>query len=368
MFGNSRNSNISSVNAWNPFARRRTVFSALILALTFGSMGQTPAAQAAPAGDLVNFYLWVLSPKTTLRCGETVTYQVAAGFVPVDADSESSPAISLDADSRSISLDMLFGLSTDIDAMSGNPTVGDFVVAYKGSKVRSRLLLRFQGPYVTNSGGEFKFKANKPGKTTLYFQGFIGETHQFISNEVKVTVLPCHFQIKTLGDYNALDVNLAALMDREMKSDEQGNITGSGTVNWVGDTLSSGDCSSAIDVASSKAELTGSLDESGQLIVNVTYLPAVLTNVGKCENAQASLPLNDQALVTPDPVHISIATSGGVSTRPQDLYEPNYYAMHGSVDIVVIPVEDEAVTFIQGDPEARWDDFSRLFGTLLALH
>ncbi len=363
MFGNSRNSNVSSVNAWNPAPRWRTVFIALVLALATGSIGQTPAAQAAlaPQGDQAFFSMKVVRPKTRLSCGETVTYIVKVEFHQSTLGALFGP--------DPLKLGPVEGipvLNIDIDAISSNETVGGFVGfgAVNGIE-KERTLVIFHDDF-TSFAAKFKFKANKPGKTTLHFDGFVGK--QSVTTEVNVTVIPCSFKIKTLGDYNALDINLAAIMDGEMKSDEQGNITGSGTVNWVGDDVSSGDCSSVIDIASSKAELTGSLDESGQLIVNMTYLPAVLTNIGKCENAEASLALNDQALVTPDPVRISISSSGGVSTQSQDLYEPNYYAMHGSIDIIVIPVEDEAVTFIPGDHAQRWDDFSSLFGSFLALH
>ena len=232
---------------------------------------------------------------------------------------------------------------------------------------------------------DFVFTAKKPGTTTLTFTANVpgawtgsaealalGKSYPANKAEIKVRVIPCKFKVKTASNFSAQGVNLAAIMDGEMKADEQGNFTGSATVNWIGGFASFGTCGAAYyDVASSQADLTGRHDdEGGQLAVEVNYLGAVLTMSG-CASASGT--------VVPDPLALNIPSSGGVSTQSQDLHEPNYFSFYGSAVIVVTPVEDGAVSFNPAGLAARvgspstwltelWDNFPWLNDTMLALY
>ena len=337
---NLRGSSVSQAPRWC------TVLIALMLAI--GSTGQTPPAQAAPVGEIVNFSMKVQNPKTTLRCGETVTYVVKVEL----AQSEFAPT------PVPGSMGLPKGMSVigiNVDASSKDSSVGDFV----GARTAKTAVVLDDD--LATLGAKFKFKANKPGKTTLYFEGLVGK--EYVSFNLDVKVLPCKFKTKTNSKFSAQGITIMSTMDGEMQADDQGNFTGTATVNWVGAPTASGDCSGTIDIASSQADLTGNLDENGQLAATVTYLPAALTHNFCCQGNCAT----DSAVVTPDAVAMSVPPSGGVSRQSQDLYEPNYYSMHGSVDIVVIPAEDEAISFIPGNQEPSRDDLSSLLGALVAL-
>ena len=118
-----------------------------------------------------------------------------------------------------------------------------------------------------------------------------------------------------------------------MKRDADGRFTGTATVTWIGGVnVGARDCSGVVDVASSQAELTGVQDDD-QLIVDVVYLAAALTNTINCVGSHTI-----QTEVTPDPVTVSVPDSGGGKRQTQDLYEPTYYALHGFVVVVVTRV------------------------------
>lgn len=322
--------------------------AALMSALALGSTGPTPVAQAAQPAELVVFSMNVKNPKTTLGCRETVTYLVKVEL-------EKSIGVPTPVPGSMGFPKGMTVIGINVEAFSKTPSVGDFV----GPKtVKTAVVLDDD---LATLGAKFKFKANKPGKTTLYFEGLVGK--EYVSLNLDVKVLPCNFKARTSSTFSAQGITLLSAMEGEMKMDEEGNFTGSGTVNWVGAPSASGNCSGTIDIESSQADLTGSLDENGELAAEVTYLPAALTHNFCCQGICAT----DTALVTPQAIAMSVPPSGGVSRQSQDLYEPNYYSMHGSVDIIVIPAEDEAVSFIPGKPGPSGDDGSSAFEALLAL-
>jgi hypothetical protein len=322
--------------------------AALMSALAIGSTGQTPLAQAAQPAEPVVFSMNIKNPKTTLRCRESVLYFVSVELAP--SNGAPTPAPGSRGVPRGVSM-----IVTNVEATSKDPSVGDFV----GARTEKTTVV-FDDDLVT-LGSKFRFKANKPGTTTLYFEGLVGK--EYVSLNLDVEVLPCNFKARTSSTFSAQGITILSAMDGEMQMDEEGSFTGTATVNWVGAPTAAGNCSGTIDIASSQADLTGSLDENGQLRAEVTYLPAALTHNFCCQGICAT----DTALVTPAAVAMSVPPSGGVSRQSQDLYEPRYYSMHGSVDIIVIPAEDEAISFIPGNQEGSEDDGSSSFEALLAL-
>jgi len=327
----------------------RSVFCALILVLAIGSAGQRSPAHAAPAGaDQIDFELSVYPEKLPRICVNS-KLNLYAGV------------------SKSVHKE-IGGRVWNLPGTAPNPGITG--VKLSGPGELKKQLQDIDGP--PGSSIPFVFTSDEPGKVTLKFTVYIenkwiGAQEEVIGSSVKrekgvkFTVIPCKYEVKTVSNFTAQGVQLAALMDGEMKADEQGNFTGSATVDWIGGSASFGTCGAAYyDVAPSQANLTGSQDDSGQLTAEVNYLGAVITMSG-CASASGTM--------IPDPLKITVSSSGGVSTLSQDLYEPNYFSFHGSAVITVIPVEDEAAAFIPSDPEtqAGWNDFSSLFGALLAL-
>ncbi len=350
---NSHNSRGSSTQAGNPNSRWRNVFIALMLALTFGSAGQASPAQAAPVNIQKAWFVFASQDggQDFMCLGDTATFTVLVKLSEIDNN----------VISRGVS-------------MPGIRVIGSVQDQSVG-------LLKAPTSRLTSSNSDqlgsavFTFQANGYGETTLTFKAEIryyayaltrwlvgADAVTAESLPIVVKVIPCMFEIKTISNFSAQGVQLGAIMDGEMKADEQGNFTGSGTVSWIGGATAAGDCRGTIDIASSQADLTGSLDDSENLAAEVNYLPAGLTHNFCCKGICAT----DTASVTPNALSLSVPSSGGVSRQSQDLHEPNYYSMHGSVDIVVIPVEEQAVSLIPGNPEASWDDFFSLFASLLA--
>jgi len=198
----------------------------------------------------------------------------------------------------------------------------------------------------------FVFTARRPGQTTLSFEANVivgavagpaddelvialGRTVPAKKAEIPVTVIPCKVKVKTIAIFTAQTATLVATMDGEMKSEGDGPFMGSATVNWSrGYTIGARDCSGTIDVASSSTDLRGNVDGNGQLAVELTYLPAVLTHNIMCGGAKTIT-----ALVTPDPLILTVPFTGQASTQAQNLREPTFYSMRGSASIVVVPEE-----------------------------
>ena len=334
----------SSAHAGNATSRWRTVFIALVLALTIGGAGQTPLAQAAAADAVeIKFELKVYPEKLPRICPKKALTLYASVSKTVNK--------------------VIGGKPFELPGDAPGPLVSGSVVS--GSGELKKQLVEIDTP---GSAVPFVFTADKPGKVTLKFtasikNSWIGANEEVIGSGVKVekevTVkVGCKVKVGTVSQFSAQGAKLVATMDGEMKSDEQGNFTGSATVNWVGGlTVGYRDCSGVIDVASSQADLTGNQDDSDRLAAEVTYLPAALTHTFDCGASQTI-----QTQVIPDPLVYSGPSFGGVSTQSQDLYEPTYYAMHGSAVIVVVPEEDEAVSLIPGGHQASWDDFPWIIG------
>ncbi len=353
MFRNVHNPSGSTPQARNPAARRRTVFVALVFALVIAGAGQPAPAQPVPAGkDEISFKLEVFPEKLPTFCvNQKFTFYAGVSKTVNKVINDKNVEIPGNAPAPAVS-----GSVTDRD-------IGT--------------LLGFEDEENT-----FLFTAKKPGTTTLKFTAlvkniWIGANEEVIGSSVKiekpvtVKVRNCKYKVETVSQFSAQGVKLASTMEGEMESDEQGNFTGSATVNWVGGVASIGDCSAAYyDVASSQADLTGNQDDSGQLAAEVNYLGAVITMSG-CASASGTM--------IPDPLTLSVPSSGGVSTQSQNLHEPNYFSFYGSVVIVVIPVEDEAAAFNADKPVSwvgtpslsgwavRWDDFPWIFGAFVGL-
>ncbi len=359
MNGNSNTSKELSTRAAGrqPHLRWRVVIIALVLALVIGGAGEMPQAQAAPAGQWNVFFSMVVvgKPKTKLRCKETVTYSVKIEFEkPLIPPPTPTPGF----------FGGMAAANINVMASSANKDAGDFInnnsltTVATGDDLSGLLVATFQ------------FKANKPGTTILTFEAEVqGES---ISTELPVNVLPCKFKVKTNSKASVpgeANINIVAISgDAEItEGDGEGPLTGSTSVNLVLSMSSVLDCHGTSASGSSNAELSGSLDDNGQLTLDVTYQTANITVPVYCVGSDGGTIDTTQSFpLTPDPVHISVASSGGVLNQSQAIQGPG--TASGEVTISVIPVEDQAAALIPGNPLASWNDASSLFGLLLALY
>lgn len=348
MFRNSHNSRGSSLNAGNSAPRWRTVFMALVLALSIGSAGQIPPAQAAsPDPTDISFELNVYPEKLTMLCGEekTLYASVSKTMYKVINDKE-------------FRLYAGPGLSPSVDGEVTGPKIGTL----------AKELVDLENMEDANDIQQipFKFTANKPGTTTLKFSASIngswiepnvklGQSAAKLLKEVSVQV-NCKFKVKTRSRWtmpgiHAFDIN-AMIDNAVMKADEQGNFTGSATVNWaVATTVLSPVCISAsFTVSPSQANLTGQMDESGLLVVNLPYQPAAASVTQVCRTPTGPFTSTYHYQLAPDPLRFSVPSSSGVFNQSQVLVATSDemagpWPLSGSSVIVVIPEEDEAVAF-----------------------
>ena len=330
-------------SAMNPIPRQRIVFMALLIALTIGSSGQTPPVQAAPPRELAYFSMEVQNPKTRLRCGQTVTYLVVVDVAPSFGMPTPSP--------RSLGYPRgVPSVNVKVEALSVNKSVGDFV----GTATANTVVI-FDSELTTGLAAKFSFKANKPGKTTLYFEGLVGK--EYVSAELEVKVLPCKFKVNTVSKFSA-GMTSMGIMDAEVESDENGSFTGTATINWVTSTLCGGGIVSPI--APGSADLTGTVSESGQLVGEITFGPMTSVGSGSCHATSN--------FGTLDPLIIRASSEGvSVYTQAQAVAAANG-SFTGTATIVVIPEEEEAVSFHPNDYQAGWPVFMNLFSALLDLH
>ncbi len=346
MNGNIHNSRGSSTRLRKPAARWCTVFIALVLALAIGSVGQTSPAQAAPASlarNKIEFRLGVAPVPPPVIC----VNKPLSFYVDVVKTTHTS-----------------FGVGDNTTPLTSFVTgdVNGYVTKGNGEVLG---VLREAG----ESQSQFIFKSDKPGVTTLRFTAFISNSWiganeeltgsiDLLAEEVTVKV-GCKVKVNTVSSFKA-GMTSVGTMDGEMRADEQGNFTGSATVNWVTSML----CGISSPIDPSQADLTGTFNESGQLVGQVTFGSMSSSGGGNCGPASVAT----SNFGTLDPLTIK-ASSDGVSvyTQAQTVTATNG-SFTGTATIVVIPEEEEAAAFNPGDLQARWDDFSSLFGALLALH
>lgn len=345
MFRNFHKLRGSFVNSPPP---GRIVLIALVLALTIGSAGQTPLAQAAPASELANFSMTVQNPRTKLRCGETVTYLVMVEVAPSNGAPTPAPAAVGLAKGLSV-------VNVTVEAESVNKSVGDFVGAVKGTATTKTSVV-FDDDLAT-LGAKFKFKANTPGKTTLYFQGLVGQ--EYVSDKVEVKVLPCKFKVNTVSKFS-VGMTSVGMIDAEIESDESGSFTGTATVNWVTSII----CGIVSPIDPGKADLTGTINESGQLVGQITFEP--MTSVGGGPCGIGSVDTSNFGTLAPLTLK---ASSAGVSVYTQaQVVTATNGSFTGTATLVVIPEEENAVSFLPNDHQAGGPVFLGFFGTLLDLH
>lgn len=314
--------------AGNPAPRWRTVFIALTLALSIGSAGQTPLAQAAPAGA-AEIWWWVIANKvrgTALICiGDDVAIDVRVGHTTRGIEDEDEGV-----DNYAVGVKVKSSVQ---DSSIGTLSPWENTTGWDRDNPRS---------------APFSFHAKKAGTTTISFWGVV-ERRDVKAEPVTVTVQPCKFKVATISRWHLPGIHefdiLAMIDEADMTADAKGRLAGRATVNWaVATTVLSPYCSSAkFTVSPSQADLTGQMDDSGLLVVNLTFQPAAASVTQVCFVPGGTETTSYQYQLTPDPLSLSVPSSGGVSTQAQVLvvtWGTGTLPLSGSSVIVVIPEVD----------------------------
>ncbi len=340
-----------------PAKRWHTVYIALVLALTLGNAGQTYSAQAAPPGatELSFFMLANKEGASKPVCiGELVHINVLVYRLKTVSGVSQAP-------------EPVTGLS--VIGLVDNPSIGQLSPSENTTSWASAI---YPG------AADFVFTAENYGETIVAFSAMIetpgwfgtnwGGASQIVSAQFDIRVVPCKYKVTTIGEWHVpgpANIFLAATSDdAEVKAaDAQGPFTGSTTVNWAESHSGVGNCpasAAVITIGNSRVEWTGKMDDNGQLTLHAAYQPAQASDSVSCGESGTI-----QFQLTPDPIQISLASSGGVFKQSLLLQGPE--ATPGFVTIIVVPEEDEAMVFNPGNHVASWDDFSSWFGFLLAL-
>jgi hypothetical protein len=196
---------------------------------------------------------------------------------------------------------------------------------------------------------DYRFTAKKPGTTVVSFEGQINhiwwasnlfgkgpivDRRDFVSDTVTVTVAECKFKVSANSGWQVegpANLSFKAMFeDVEITGDENGHFTGSSTVTWTASSSAVGDCSGTLTATPSQVDLSGDLNnDSGLLVITMTYQATTASEVSNCGNPQFSM--------TPDPVKFVTSAEGGVSTQTHMLRGPESVA--GRVTIDVVPAE-----------------------------
>jgi hypothetical protein len=187
----------------------------------------------------------------------------------------------------------------------------------------------------------FTFLAKKPGLTELTFTGKIFDPLSMLVGQPDRIYLPftldarvvnCKFTLTTVSIWRVpgeAQLALVALINEaKLEMDQQGRFSGQARVTWTGGASPVGDCSAAVVIGDSQANLEGVMDPFGWLTVNVTFQPASVAISGNCTNGTFG--------VTADPLHLSVPSTGGSDTLRQVLQGPE--TMRGGAHILVLPL------------------------------
>ncbi len=356
----------SSLNQRNLVLRWNSIMLTLVLALIISTVNPAPAVQAAPSWS-TELHFSMLASKNggskPVCVGELVTIEVLVlRLKVVNGVSEAPEAIT------GISVNGVV-VNTDIGQISPPENTTHWAsVIYPGA-------------------ADFVFTAEKPGETIVAFSGMIvhpgwfgtnwGGSSQIVSDQVDVRVIPCKYKIKATSRWNnnVGGTYLAMMDETEFRADAEGRYLGSANVNWIG-TFMMDSCPKEYTIPSGQTDLTGEVNDNGQLLATLTYQPVAVTFKGACGNLSGW----DNFQVSQDPLRFSLPPSGGSFALQQFLIGSGEMGIFdGSVSIVVIPQEDETAAFNPGNrvgdngfpstwAAMLWDNLPWLYDTMLVVH
>ena len=341
-----------SAHALDLAVRSRTVFIVLLLLPTIGGITWTLPAQAAPER-----YVFYLTPS-----GDSGLDRVCAG----DSVVFNVIAERRLANKRASALADGDGHTNPPQQVAGVTINGSVLDAGYGTlkPASSKTSMRSKPP----GSAAFTFAALRPGSTELRFTGLLpaaplkssGRTYVPLTRDVRIVSCDSPIQaavsplapgavpivsivskdrkvevskvrVTTISTWSAgMDI-VARIDDGVMEADDQGHFTGSANVTWQTSVIGSAGCGAAeSSVAPSRADLTGEIDESNQLVVKITFQPRDFSGFATCGGQTIST----ANLATPDPLTISVAATGGTSTQTHAVTAKNG-SFVGSATIVV---------------------------------
>ena len=187
----------------------------------------------------------------------------------------------------------------------------------------------------------FSLKANKPGKTILYFEALIDQkfTSTYVSFSVPVKVIPCKFKVVTTSNMAACYLGgcikfLGVIIDGMLKADENGYFIGEAPVVWLS-TSAVPNCGAVNSLGIGKVKMRGNLNDNSQLILDLVYDQVKFSDVVTCPMGSGAGNLT----ITASALNVTVPTSsGGVVSKPQQM-NGGPGAAGGSALVYVIPMD-----------------------------
>ena len=305
---------------------------ALVVILTISSAGQPLLAQASPPGQ-AGYTLW--KHYLTHFGAERLERVCVNDFVVFNVKAErflanNTTYVGPDGAQYSNPPQQVGGVTVNGSVL--NTDIGSLTPGSEKTSLRSN----------PPGSAVFTFLAKKPGLTELTFTGKIFDPLSMLVGQPDRIYLPftldarvvnCKFTLTTVSIWRVpgeAQLALVALINEaKLEMDPQGRFSGQARVTWTGGASPVGDCSAAVVIGDSQANLEGVMDPFGWLNVNVTFQPASVAISGNCTNGTFG--------VTADPLHLSVPSTGGSDTLSQVLQGPE--TMQGGAHILVLPME-----------------------------
>jgi hypothetical protein len=218
----------------------------------------------------------------------------------------------------------------------------------------------------------FTFKALRPGRTEIHFSGlgsgmsgdaFNNVETKLLTREVRIfacdsrippavgnggrggtpatakngkpdvnTTRISKIKVTTRSTWSVgMDI-VATIDDGVMVADKEGHFTGSAMVKWWTSMIGSAGCGAAeYTIPPSKADLSGEIDDSNQLVVTITFEARDFSGFATCGPSRST-----GNVATPAALTVSVPQSGGTSTQDHEVTAKNG-SFAGSATIVVTP-------------------------------
>lgn len=191
----------------------------------------------------------------------------------------------------------------------------------------------------------FTFVSIRPGNTTIIFTA--GRSYASAAREVKIVscgsmagggqsgpASPGNrkieskeakpgalspFNVTSISTWNAGMVITATIDNARMTADGQGHYTGTSDVAWKTSVIGGPGCGAAeYAISPSKADLSGDLDGSNQLVMKITFQPKEFAGFATCGQS-----ISTSNVGAPEPLMITVAATGGSSTQPHAVTAKN---------------------------------------------
>lgn len=324
MIRNSYNFNGSSAHAGYKTSRWRTVFIALVLALSIGNTGQTLPAQAQPPDpDNVNyqFAVAIVSGPRMLCVGGSKEFRVS--IVEKESIGPSEPF-----ENAFVTL----AGKTEIIGVAQNANIANFTSA-NHVLINSPSARGLRPSQVT-----FTVKGKEEGEARFSFSGNVEYYNNMIPalspDDVWVKVVICKYKVHIVSKWKA-GMTSVGTTDGILEVNDNGTAySGDATVSWTTTKL----CGITSPISPSKADLNGSIDQHGKLVVGVTFGPISSVGGGNCSTAS----VETSNAGTPDPLKFTIPAdaTAKVFNKVEPITAKNG-KFTGSATIIVTPLQQQ---------------------------